>query len=190
MTWQEKERGKDDIALGCLAAASPQHRANPVRGWSGEASPVLAKNTTPCKRNTLGFYAIQGVRVQVFWANSKEDAMVDFLQQIRAAKAMAKAIVLVLDKDRSHYAAKVKEIGQGRGIYLIHWPPYWPDLNPIEYSWKSIKRIISREFVETLDEMKRKIADGWKTLSGSLGFAKQWIFEFLETESYYNDLCV
>ena len=54
----------------------------------------------------------------------------------------------------------------------------------------TIKRILSREFVDTLDEMKRKIANGWKTLSGSLGFAKHWISEFLETESYYNDLCV
>ncbi|MFQ6063540.1 MAG: transposase [Methanosarcinales archaeon] len=34
---------------------------------------------------------------------------------------------------------KAKELG----IYLIFLPPYSPDLNPIEYIWKSIKRMLS-----------------------------------------------
>jgi transposase len=190
MTLKEKGISKDDIALGFVDEASPQNRANTVRVWSFEASPVVDKNTTHFKSNTIGFYAIQGVSVQAFLANSKEDAIVDFLNQVKAANATAKAIVIVLDNYSSHCAVKVKESAQELGIYLIHLPPYSPDLNPIEYIWKSIKRIVSREFVNTLDEMKRKIADGWKTLSGSLGFAKHWICEFLETESYYNDLCV
>ena len=189
-TLQEQGIGKDDIALGCLDEASPQNRANTVRVWSFEKSPVMEKNTTHFKSNTIGFYAIQGTSVQAFLANSKEDAIVGFLQQVKAANATAKAIVIVLDNYNSHHAAKVKETAQELGIYLIHLPPYSPDLNPIEYIWKSIKRIVSREFIETLDEMKRKIADGWKNLSGSLSFAKHWIAEFLETESYYNDLCV
>ena len=138
----------------------------------------------------MGFYALQGVSVQAFLANSKEDAIVALLKQVKAANAMAKAIVIVLDNYKSHWAAKVTKTAQELGIYLIHWPPYSPDLNPIEYIWKSIKRILSREFVATLDEMKSKIAAGWKKLSGSLGFAKHWIAEFLETESYYNNLCV
>ena len=75
-------------------------------------------------------------------------------------------------------------------MYLIHVPPDAPGLNPSESIWKRIKRIVSREFVDTLDAMKSKIAEGWKTVSGRLNFAKQWSYEFLETESYYNDLCV
>jgi transposase len=190
MTLKAQGIGKDDIALGFLDEASPQNRANTVRVWSFEGSPVVDKNTTHFKSNTIGFYAIQGVSVQAFLANSKEAAIIDFLKQVKVAKATAKAVVIVLDNYSSHCAVKVREIAQELGIYLIHLPPYSPDLNPIESIWKSIKRIVSREFVETLDEMKRKIADGWKNLSSSLSFAKHWIFEFLETESYYNDLCV
>jgi len=188
-TLQEQQIGKDDIVLGFLDETSPQNRANTVRLWSFEKSPVVDKNTTHFKSNTIGFYAIQGVSVQTFLANSKEDAIVDFLNQVKTANATAKAIVVVLDNYRSHWAAKVTEVAQKLGIYLIHLPPYSPDLNPIEYIWKSIKRILSREFVGSLDEMKRKIADGWRVLSGSLGFARHWISEFLETEPYYNDLC-
>lgn len=190
MILKEKHMTKDDIAVGFLDETSPQNRANTVRVWSFEARPMVDKNTTHFKSNTIGFYAIQGGSVQAFLANSKEDAMVDFLQQIKVANSAAKAIVIILDNYSSHLAATVKERAQELGIYLIHLPPYSPDLNPIEYIWKGIKRIVSREFVDTLDEMKSKIAEGWKTLSGRLSFAKHWISEFLETEPYYNDLCV
>jgi len=189
ITLQDQGIRKTDIALGFLDEASPQNRANTVRLWSFEASPLIGKSTTHFKSNTIGFYAIQGTSVQAFLADSKENAIVDFLKQVKAANATAKAIVIVLDNYKSHYATKVKEAAQELGIYLIYLPPYSPDLNPIEYIWKSMKRILSRELVETLDEMKHKIADGWKKLSGSLDFAKHWISEFLETESYYNDLC-
>jgi len=190
MLLKEKGISKDDIALGFIDEASPQNRANTVRVWSFEKSPVMDKNTTHFKSNTIGFYAIQGESVQDFLADSKEEAIVVFLKQVKAANATVKAIVIVLDNYSSHHAAKVTETAQELGIYLVYLPPYTPDLNPIEYIWKSIKRILSREFVPTLDEMKEKIAEGWKTLSGSLGFAKYWISEFLDTESYYKDLCV
>ena len=185
-----KEKGiyKDDLALGFLDETSPQNRANTVRVWSFEKSPVLDKNTLHFKSNTIGFYAIQGISVQNFLLNSKEDAIIDFLKQVKAANATVKAIVIILDNYSSHLAAKVKETAQALEIYLVHLPPYSPDLNPIEYIWKSIKRILSSELIRTLEEMKEKIVAGWKTLSSSLSFAKHWISEFLETESYYNDL--
>jgi transposase len=34
---------------------------------------------------------------------------------------------------------KAKELG----LYLVYLPPYSPDLNPIEFIWKSIKRVLS-----------------------------------------------
>src|SRR5512135_3261820 len=87
MLLKEKRMTKDDIALGFLDEASPQNRANTGRVWSFEARPVVDKNTTHCKSNTIGFYASQGDSVQAFLANSKDDAMVDFLQQIKVANS-------------------------------------------------------------------------------------------------------
>lgn len=188
MLLKEKGIHKDDLALGFLDEASPQNRANTVRVWSFENSPVLDKNAMHFKSNTIGFYAIQGVCVQNFLINSTEESVINFLKQGRAANATVKAIVLILDNYSSHLAANVKETAQELDIYLVYLLPYSPDLNPIEYIWKSIKRLVSRELVQTLEEMKETIADGWKTLSSSLSFAKHWIAEFLETELYYNDL--
>ena len=57
--------------------------------------------------------------MQALLADSKEDAIVDFLKQVKAANATAKAVVIVLDNYSSHYAAKVKEMAQELGYLLI-----------------------------------------------------------------------
>ena len=36
----------------------------------------------------------------------------------------------------------------------VFLPPYSPDLNPIESIWKSIKKVISREFIKDVDHLK------------------------------------
>jgi hypothetical protein len=51
-------------------------------------------------------------------------------------------------------------------------------LNPIEYLWKSVKRVLSTGFVETLDDMKQKIVGAWNALSGQPSFEKHWIDVF------------
>ena len=188
-TLKEKGIPKEDIAIGLLDEASPQNRANTVRLWSFAPSPVVDKNTTHFQTNTIGFYAIQGVSVQHFMADSKTKSVVDFLRQVKVANATVKAIIILLDNYSTHHASQVKATARELDIYLVYLPPYSPDLNPLEYLWKSIKRIMSRSCIRTLEEMKENIAEGWKQLSGSLGFAKKWIAQFLETESYYNDLC-
>ena len=70
MILKEKQITKDDIVLGFLDETSPQNRANTVRVWSFESSPVLDKNTLHFKSNTIGFYAIQGISVQNFLTHS------------------------------------------------------------------------------------------------------------------------
>jgi len=40
----------------------------------------------------------------------------------------------------------VKEEAEKMNIVLVYLPPYSPDLNPIEFVWKGVKRIVS--FIE------------------------------------------
>jgi len=138
--------------------------------------------------NTIGFYAVVGNSVQSFLNDSKKESIVEFLKAIRAAHPSFRAIIIVLDNYSSHISAAVADAAQALGIYLVLLPPYSPDLNPIEYIWKSIKRVVSVDFISTLDEMKRKMASVWNDFSGRLSFAKRWIEQFLNGQSYYNDL--
>jgi putative transposase len=129
-----------------------------------------------------------GNSVQSFLDDSKQESIPDFLQQIRSANASFRVIVVVLDNYSSPISGKVARTAQALGIHLVFLPPYSPDLNPIEYIWKSIKRVVSVSFVSTLDEMKRKIASAWNDFSGRLSFEKRWIEQFLKTQSYYSDV--
>lgn len=168
--------------------SSPQNRANTVRVWSFEKSPQAIKNTTRFKSNTIGFYAIQGSSVQSFLDDSKKESIADFFKHVRAANTSFKAMIVILDNYSSHISEQVARTAQELGIHLVFLPPYSPDLNPIEYLWKSVKRVLSTGFAETLDEMKQKIVGAWNALSGQLSFAKHWIDVFLEGQSYYSDL--
>ena len=41
-----------------------------------------------------------------------------------------------------HTANIIKNWSDGHGIPLVDWPPYSPDLNPIEHAWAKLKERI------------------------------------------------
>jgi len=43
------------------------------------------------------------------------------------------------------------EFAKNIDIELVFLPPYSPHLNPIEYIWKSIKRIVSQTFIQDVE---------------------------------------
>lgn len=129
------------------------------------------KNTTKFKTNTIGFYAIKGESVKEFLENSKKESIASILETINKAKKEYKAIV-VIDNFRTHKSTLVKEKAKELGIYLVYLPPYSPDLNPSEYIWRSIKRMLSLVFVKSLDDMKTVISDGWNKFSKCLSYAE------------------
>ena len=186
---REKGIKAEDIAIGFIDETSPQNTANTVRVWSFEKI-TLNKNTTRFKTNTIGFYAIRGKSVKDFLLNSKAESIATFLEKIKKENDSYKAIIAVIDNFPSHKSKLIKEKAKQLGIYLVYLPPYSPDLNPIEYIWKSIKRQLSLVFVKDLNEMKSIIAKTWDNLSKLLTFAKSWIAKFLlKRKDYYIVLC-
>jgi putative transposase len=169
---------KDDLIIGFLDETSPQTAANTQRLWSF-TKPVIKKNTANLRANTFGFYALNGKSQIAFKENSKQQSVCDFLEQIRVANP-EQDIVVILDNFRSHWATKTREKALELNISLVFLPPYSPDLNPIEFIWKSIKRHISPLFIETKEMFLDTIQSVFYTLATSLSFAADWINEYLE----------
>lgn len=158
--------------------SSPQTTANSQRLWSF-TKPSVIKNTTRMRANTFGFYSINGNSVIDFKKHSKKEDVCEFLEHIRNNNP-GKKIILIIDNFRSHWANKTREKAKELDISLVFLPPYSPDLNPIEFIWKSIKRIISAIFIESVDHLKNVIREAFIRLATSLSYAENWIDAFLD----------
>jgi putative transposase len=71
---------------------------------------------------------------------------------------------------------------------LVHLPKYSPDLNPIEYIWKKVKRVISRNFIKDITHMRELIRCAFLENASKLSFAGYWIERLLGGDYWYNKL--
>ena len=134
------------------------------------------------RANTFGFYSLNGNNVVEFKENSKKESVCEFLERVRERNPDGK-IVMILDNFRSHWANMTRERAEELNIELIFLPTYSPDLNPIEYIWKSIKRIISPIFFKCRETFLEVIENSFYKLADKMSFAIKWLKTFLPIKS-------
>jgi len=157
--------------------ASPQTTSNTVRLWSFN-KPTIVKNTERIKANTFGFYTLNGVSVVGFHEESKKENICLFLEKVREHNSDARIIILI-DNFQSHHAYDTLEYAEMLNIHLVFLPPYSPDLNPIEFIWKDVKKVVSTNFITCKKQMRTLIADSYSELSQKLSYASAWIDKFI-----------
>ena len=160
-----------------LNESSPQTTAYTVRLWSFH-KPVIIKDTSKYRANTFGFHSINGKSAVDFQVHSKKENAVRFLKKIWENNPGKK--ITIIDNLRSHHSNIVMETALLMNIRLIFLPPYSPDLNPLEFIWKSIRRVISTTFIDSEEKLRAKIDESFQELSGRLTFSKSWAKKFLE----------
>jgi transposase len=120
--------------------------------------------------------------------DSKAPSIAGFMDDVKSSNSSYRAIVAIIDGFASHKSGIVKRKAEELGIFLVYLPPYSPELNPEQFIWKSIKRVLSLSFPSNLAEMKQTITDSWYEFSSSLSYATHWIERFLSNNSCYNEL--
>ena len=65
-------------------------------------------------------------------------------------------------------------------IIVVFLPAYSPDLNPLEYIWKSIREDISKEIIESVTILRKLIRNKYAELAPSKSFAKKQMKKFGE----------
>jgi transposase len=125
------------------------------------------------------FIALNGTSVIDFKEHSKKEDVCAFLRSIRSANPDHE-IVIVLDNFRSHKAKETIACAIECDVQLAFLPPYSPDLNPIEFIWKSIQRDVSSSFIRDLNHMRDPIQESFMTCSSRITYAKRWIEVFLK----------
>jgi putative transposase len=83
-----------------------------------------------------------------------------------------------LDNSREHQSEKTITKARKLKITLVFLPPYSPDLNPVEFIWKSIKRGVSARFIKSKQHLRNRIKAESTRIEKSLSFAKKRIETF------------
>ena len=167
----------EESIIEFLDESAPQTTANTVRLWSF-SKPEIIKDTSKYRANTFGFYAINGNSLANFQDHLRKENVTYFITAIRD-KNPGKRIVIILDNFRSHHSRIVLKTAELLNIKLIFLPPYSPDLNPIEFIWKSVKRVVSIASIDSEEKLKDTIKKSFMELSVRLTFAKRWTEKFL-----------
>ncbi len=116
-----------------------------------------------------------------FPEHSKKRDVVAFLEMVRVANPYGR-ILIVLDNFKPHHSILVVVKAIELRIDLIFLPPYSPDLNPIEFIWKAIKRVVSTTFIDSRDSMRSVIQENFTQMSASKSYASSRIKKFLPEE--------
>lgn len=74
---------------------------------------------------------------------------------------------LMQDGAPGHTAADTLRELSERGIRVIKWPPFSPDLNPIETVWNAMKDWIQENYTEKLsyDQLRGAVMAAWDQIS-------------------------
>jgi len=163
--------------LGFIDESSQNINSNTQRLWSFKKL-KQKKNTAHLKANSIGCFMLNGIDTIAFPPHTKSEDFCKFLLDVRSHNPVNR-ICLVLDNFATHKAKKVREYAKELNIVLIYLPPYSPDLNPLEYLWKSIKRIISISEIENKQVLVETIKDNFFGLTANLSSARMWIPRFL-----------
>ena len=88
-------------------------------------------------------------------------------------------LVIVLDNYPVHHATILKEACKYLNIDLIHLPPYSPKLNPIEQVWRTIKKELSTEFIESEEFLIENFERLFYENVDKKSFTQKWIDKFI-----------
>ena len=130
----------------------------------------------------FGFLSLNGKDSVMVSEKAKAPDMAAFLELVREENGDGEGkrpILVVLDNARIHVAGLVKEKAKALYITRAFLPPYSPDLMPIEFGWKDLKRELSAYL--NFDDAVCLAKDTALNLFGQrrYSYAKHWICSFI-----------
>jgi transposase len=159
--------------------SSPQTTANTVRVWCTD-KPTAVKNTGRIKANAVGFYAVNGNSAIEFPEGSKIADICGFFRTVRIYNG-DRPVVAVLDNFSAHRSASTISYAESLGIRLVFLPPYSPDLNPIGFIWKKVKRVISKNRIIDRSHMTSLLEERFIQETAKTSYFTRWRELFLST---------
>ena len=82
---------------------------------------------------------------------------------IELQRRQGRELILMQDGAPGHRAGETKQELQECGIVVLYWPPFSPDLNPIERVWHLMKNYLQDHFPEIMgyDQLRSAVKEAW-----------------------------
>lgn len=153
--------------LICLDETGFSNQNHKGRSYAPKGkTPSKEISTQRLRVNALVTISSQGTtNYKLYSERFTQTLFINFLRQIKRHKKIP--ILLCLDRHPVHTGKKVKNFCQNQGIELLFFPPYSPELNPVEYWNNDKKNKVNRNSFYSIDSMKNTIKNAIKTESKS-----------------------
>lgn len=69
------------------------------------------------------------------------------------------------DNDPKHTAKVVKDFLRNQSVTVLDWPPYSPDLNPIENLWYQVKKKVAAKRTSNVDQLWEAFTEAWNQIT-------------------------
>ena len=167
--WQGTQKKYESAQLVSLDESAANERTGDRKfGWSpvGHSCGVLKPLKRSVKWSILPALGHEGYLCYMIHQGSiTSEIFLDFVEAPLLPLCSAypgPRSVLILDNATIHYSKRLRELCKTRGILLEFLPPYSPDYNPIEATFKDLKAWLQKNYT---------LADDFESFRDFLDFA-------------------
>jgi len=133
----------------------------PLYGRSAQGQ--RADGTKPTARGTrirtVGALGVEGLKAALgFEGTLHGDVFLFFLEHVLLPR-LQPGDILLLDNAAAHRVVPVQEAIEQAGAHLVFFPPYSPDLNPMERAWSTVKHRLRKAQARTKEALYQAIAE-------------------------------
>ena len=129
---------------------------------------VQKKTAHPVKVNVWACFAASGQGMMHIFEDNldakkmKEILVEHLLPSARDLFDADKQWYFLHDNDKKFHADKVQRWLESKSVRCIDFPPYSPDLNPIENLWAVLAREVEKHQCSTAEALKDCVAEVWQ----------------------------
>jgi transposase len=88
-------------------------------------------------------------------------SFIAYIEQV-LAPTLRRGDIVIMDNVPTHTVRGVREARRSRGVLVPEFPPYSPDLNPIEQSFAKLKALLRKAGARSLHRLSTEIAAALK----------------------------
>ena len=128
---------------------------------------TIGYRTHPPKLNAWGCFAYKGVGTLYTFTETLDGQLMKSILNTCLLESAEKLFnlpmqwYLLQDNSRNHTCPPVREWLHRHGITVLDFPPYSPDLNPIENLWANVKSRVKNHRPTDVDSLQDAVHEEW-----------------------------